>query len=327
VTAPDEQPPARSLSRTARALIVALAGAFSIIVIAFDVWHNPSGPTDFDQIWYAAKAVRAGLDPYVVIGPTGSMFHWDFPFYYPMTAVVVVMPFSFLPLIAARMAFAAISSALLAYGIVSRGPLWRLLIFASAPFLMASGSGQWTVLLTASLLIPALGVVYPAKPNLGAAYFVGQSHLRPRLWITAWLLIGATSFLVGGMWLPSWLAAVRTAPHFRPYVMHLGGPLLLLALLRWRRPEARLLAALAVVPHTTMIYETLPILLMAERRIECMGLVLLGGIAFVMQHLYVHGPDDATYIWKFGNVTLWLMYFPALVMILRRPNEGSVVRP
>lgn len=42
-------------------------------------------------------------------------------------------------------------------------------------------------------------------------------------------------------WPVDWLDALRGAPHYAPPVQRPGGFLLLLAFLRWRQPEARML--------------------------------------------------------------------------------------
>jgi hypothetical protein len=133
----------------------------------------------------------------------------------------------------------------------------------------------------------------------------------------------ALSFAVAGWWLPHWVAAIRSAGHFRPYVLHWGGPLLLLAALRWRRREARLLLAFAVVPQTTMIYETLPLLLIPRTRRECILLVTLANATAVIQLTVIRASSAAEYMWRHGDVALWLMYVPALIMVLRRPNETN----
>ena len=291
-------------------------------VVITDALYNPTGATDLDQLWHAARALRHGLDPYQVIGPGGAVFHWDWAFYYPLTAAVLLLPLSFLPLLAARVVFAMLSSGALAYGL-SAGPRWRLFVLASASFLWAAGSGQWSVLFTASLLIPWLAVIYPVKPNLAVAYVAGQDRLRTA-WLVGWAALVLVSVVIGGWWVPDWLAALGTAPHFRPYVFHIGGPLLLLAVLRWRQREARLLLAMSVVPMTTMIYETLPLLLIPATRRECLLLVVLANVASAVQLTLVHAPTEAEYIWRYGDITLWLVYVPALVMILRRANEGAV---
>jgi hypothetical protein len=35
----------------------------------------------------------------------------------------------------------------------------------------------------------------------------------------------------------------------------------------------------------------------------------------------VRAPDTPTYIWRLGEVTLWLVFIPALVIVLRRKNR------
>jgi hypothetical protein len=302
-----------------RAVIGGIAAIAAALLLLTDAWRNPTGTTDFDQVWYAARAVRQGLDPYDVIGPAGPFFRWDWRFYYPMTAVVLVMPLSFLPLLVARLVFVGASAGLLAYGLANRP--WRLVLLLSAPVVMGVHAAQWSLLFAGSVLLPALAVVSAVKPNLGAAVLLGQARRAAWLYaIAGSAALGVVSFAAAGWWIPSWLAAVRTAPHFRPYVMHLGGVLLLLALLRWRRPEARLLAAYALVPHTTVLYEAAPVLLVAETRRECLSLAVASGIAFLVQHS-VRAPDTPTYIWRLGEVTLWLVFMPALVIVLRRKNR------
>ena len=187
-----------------RAAIAGLSGIAAALLILNDAWRNPAGTTDFDQVWYAARAVRQGLDPYSVIGPTGPFFRWDWQFYYPMTAVMLVMPLSFLPLLAARVVFVAGSAALLAYGLAARP--WRLLLLLSAPVVMSIHAGQWSLLFAASLLIPSLAIVSAVKPNLGAAVLVGNS--RRAAWVYA--IVGSRYWPVARVYLT---IGIATAVH------------------------------------------------------------------------------------------------------------------
>jgi hypothetical protein len=95
-------------------------------------------------------------------------------------------------------------------------------------------------------------------------------------------------------------------------------------LLRWRRPEARLLLAMACIPQSTSLYETLPILLVARSFREALVFGLLSDAAFIGQRLVMDAPDTPTLQYRQGDVALWLLYVPALIAILRRPNEGQV---
>ncbi|HEU5304214.1 MAG TPA: hypothetical protein VFU40_06170, partial [Gemmatimonadales bacterium] len=95
---------------------------------------------------------------------------------------------------------------------------------------------------------------------------------------------------------------------------------LLLGLLKWRRPDGRLLAALALVPQTTALYETLPLALLCRNRPQAAGFAALTMLAHL---LYLLGPQGP---WPVGAEFQWwvllgLVYLPGLVLVLRRPNE------
>ena len=68
------------------------------------------------------------------------------------------------------------------------------------------------------------------------------------------------------------------APITRP-----GGVLVLLALLKWKRADARLLLALACVPHTTVPYETIPLFLIPQTWRQAWALWALALLAYVAQ--------------------------------------------
>jgi hypothetical protein len=266
------------------------------VAAGWGVWHahaDPRSTSDFDQVWYAARALRAGLDPYVVIGPGRAWFDWDWPFYYPLPAAVAVLPLSFLPPVTARLAFLALSGGALGWAVARWAPhAWPL----------------WVLV---------------AKPSIGLAVapYATRRSIAPGVIGCALLL--AASFAVEPHWLAGWIENIRHAPHIAPLVLRPGGQLLLLALLRWRRREARLMLGLAVVPYTTVLYETLPVFLTARSRREGILLALAKGIANVAQ-MFVTAPDTPTLIARQGIVMIVCVYLPALALILRRPNAGAM---
>ena len=96
---------------------------------------------------------------------------------------------------------------------------------------------------------------------------------------------------------------------------------LLLALFRWRRPEARLLAALACVPQNIGLYETVPLWLIPRNRWEgylLAGLSLLAALlqARVLPHA---GEPLAELMRARWPYVLVLVYLPALILALRPP--------
>src|ERR1051325_2518884 len=131
--------------------------------------------SDFDQLWVGARAMLRGVDPYTVVGP-GRELNWDY-LYYPAPAMVLAMPFTLVPLLAARAIFAALSAGTLAFALVRSAPV-RLLLFLSAPTLVAIGRGQFGPLIFASAFLPWLAWVGAAKPNIAVAVLPVSANIR-----------------------------------------------------------------------------------------------------------------------------------------------------
>jgi hypothetical protein len=283
--------------------------------------------SDLDQVWYAATALRHGVNPYDVIGPTGTLFHWSWPFYYPMPAVLLVLPLSFLPLAVARYVFVGVSSGLLAYG-ATRRAWFPLMLFASGAYVNAALVAQWSPLFTAAILLPGLAVMFPAKPTLGAicAAPISTSRRTAIAVLLGWIILAALSWVALPQWFASWRAAVRGAAHVRSLITLPGGFLLLAAVLKWRRPEARLLVAYAVVPHTTLLYEAIPAMLVPDTWQQMLTLTIGSILAYGIESTAIHANTAPTLIARQGMVTTLCIYLPALVLVLRRPNEGAAPR-
>jgi hypothetical protein len=307
----DERTPGRG-ARLAVAVLVALLAAALVST------RGPEYVSDFDQLLAGARALRAGGNPYSAVGP-GRAFTWPWPLYYPLPAVLGALPFSYMSLITARATFFGISSALLAFAI-TRESWHRLPVFASAAMMTAAGVVQWSPLVTAAALLPWLGALLAAKPNLGAALWLAAPSRRAALGAALFLL---ASLAVQPTWPAEWLAALRDAPHFRPPLLSLAGPTLLLALLRWRRPEARLLLALACVPQTGALYEVVPLFLIPAGWAGSALLALLTHVAqLVTSRLGPYATYDH-YNAVAAQVKVALIFLPCLAMVLRRPNVGE----
>ena len=69
------------------------------------------GASDFNQLWYAARALLSGGSPYAAVGP-GRTFDWPFPLFYPLPAVLVAVPFTALTPAGASMLFSGIAAVL-----------------------------------------------------------------------------------------------------------------------------------------------------------------------------------------------------------------------
>jgi energy-converting hydrogenase Eha subunit E len=286
---------------------------------------GPTFVSDFDPVWFGARVFASGGDPYAAVGP-GRAFEWLSPLYYPGNALLAMAPFGALPLQAARLLFAAVSAALLAYA-VTRDGMWRIIMFLSAPFWYAAIRSQWSPLIAAATLLPALGVLAALKPTVGAAVVFAQRNQRTQLiTIIASAALLLASLLVDPVWPRGWLASIKGAAQITAPIAHwrVGAPVLLLALLRWRRPEARLLVALACVPQSTIIYEGLYFMLIPRTRRGLLVASLGSYVGYLWQSYYaVTSATLEELHYGAGDALVACFYLPALVAILRRPNEGD----
>jgi hypothetical protein len=202
----------------------------------------------------------------------------------------------------------------------------QLFALATWPYILSVSLGQWGPLLMAATTIPAMGWVALIKPNLGVAFGAGYG-LRwarpPALWVNLFMAgaLLVTSFAVRPRWVGEWLTVLATpTPHLVAPIGIAGGVALLLALFRWRRPEARTLATLSLVPQTFSSYDSLLVFIVPQTRAQ--ALVLVAATTLVTAIVGFIGPA-ATYaetVHRFAPLRIALVYMPAVVMVLMRPN-------
>ena len=306
--------PTRQNRLSAAIAVGVLYGVWTVVLLALKRrYGQDSWAADFTHPWIAARALFDHRSPYQAVyeayPPYGRFF------LYPLPAALLTVPVALLPLHAAAGVAVAIAVTLLAYA-VTRHAYWPLLMFVSAPALRIADSVQiWAPLFTAAaILSPLLGLV-AAKPHVGLPVLAYQKSVRP---IAIAAVVGAglfgASFVVYPPWFAEWWTVLRTAPQtnsFRPPILNPLGALSALALLRWRRPEARLLLASAVLPQSPYFYDQVPLLLIPGSRWEMLVFVAVSQIAAAFAPIDVAGRR-------------WYMiaglYLPALVMILIRKN-------
>src|SRR2546423_400239 len=104
---------------------------------------------DFVQFHYHASVWLRGADPYAGGFPImrGARVVPE-PLFYPFPALLVVAPFTLLPIRIATAAFVAISATVLALGLVRRSPE-RLPLLLGSGFLVSLVLGQWSPIITA----------------------------------------------------------------------------------------------------------------------------------------------------------------------------------
>ena len=282
-------------SRVCISLMIGLAtGFFSWFLLA----HFRLGAGDFNWAVWAAQDLLAHRNPY------------DRPMQlYPLTCAIFGLPFVWLPLEVAGGAFYGLSSAVMAFGL-SRDGYHRLLVFLAYPYWAGLIEAQWSPLIVASSLFPLLLPATLAKPQLGLPVMLTASTKRGLL---ACVALGALSLLVMPRWPWFWVAHFQRYERFIPLLV-LPGPLLALALLRYRERDARFLFLMAAVPQR-WFYDTFVLWLIPKSPRE---IVWTSGLSWVVGvWRWYHHPHSYSQV---GRWMVLFMYLPMLVVVLVRPR-------
>ncbi len=307
-------PPEPSPPAFRQRLLVAIGIGIVSGIVAYLLHGRRGFWPDFVFPWAAARHLLAGRDPYVAL-PGGLPEPFESPLLYPLPTVLAAVPFATLSLAAAGGIMMGLSAALLAF-VVSRGGWYRLWMLASAPFVMAINLGQWSPLVAVAALEPSLGALATLKPNIGLAAF---AYRPSRRMVAGSVIVLLLSLVALPRWPVEWLYAVRSLPgHPAPILVLRGlGLVLLVAALRWRTPEGRLLLVSACVPQLLLFADQLPLLLVARTRGELVVLTACGQVGFIAWFLTLH--DGDLYVLKAAPYVLLSVFVPALVTVLRRP--------
>jgi hypothetical protein len=201
-------------------------------------WLNLSaqpftGAKDFTYPWRAARALLAGHNPYEVIVPSGP-YPFESRFPYPLPAALAAVPVAGLPAVVGAALFVGVSCGLLAWA-WGRDGMWRFWAFCSAPLVMTLALGQWSPLYRGRCCRARLPVGVQADDRARAvrvASVVADGG--------GGLAVCAACLLLVPTWPLDWVRAARETVGHPPPIARPLGWLPLLALVRWRLPEARL---------------------------------------------------------------------------------------
>lgn len=241
-----------------------------------------------------------------------------------MPAVLLWAPIARLPFLTASTLFNAGTAGVFVMAVTRRG-LIRAWVCGSIPFMFAMRFGQWSPLLCAACVYPWLSGLLVAKPNIGLPLFLARVRWRS---VGLCTLAVVLPTIFAPWWVGSWFFNVRSqmgqlTPHPVPLTMFAGtGVLLLAACLKWRRPEARLLVAMACVPQLPYWADQLPLLLIPVHRREVIGTVVVTLLGFTAWMLYALGRGD--FVDTIRPFAILCTYGPALAVVLRRPNTGEM---
>jgi len=291
-------------------LVLALAFVLGCRLLLY-AWM-PDRHSDFDFLYDAAARLVRGENPYLLATQS-------FP--YPLPAVLLAVPFTAISLGLARPIFDVLVGWAFVYALWRyRGP-YSLLALLSGAYLFAMGNGQTTPLMVAAILVPALGFLLAVKPNTSASLLIA----RPS-WIA---VLGVSLFLVLSLVvLPSWprdwwMALPLDQSELVPPVLRPFGFVLLLAALRWRLPEGRLIFANAWIPQTTLPYELVSLALIPTNRLEMVIFAAGSWIAVAAGDRLHLSYSLAGWTVTGSPVTLCAVYLPMLYLVLRRSSRSG----
>ncbi|GLC26666.1 hypothetical protein [Roseisolibacter agri] len=324
------------VARRSRRMGVAAAVALAAAAVTYRAQlrlASEGGPADLAAPLRAAALFARGEDVYALFGPGRALAA---PLNYPATSLLPLVPLADLPLPLAAALFVGTGMGLAAFASTASA-WWPLFALLSWPALLACRAGQWAPLLTAAALLPGAGWLLACKPNVGVALAV--QRLDRRWW--TWTVVGGVALLAATLlrrpdWPLMWWralsgagdAAAGTARMRGIFLLPIAnplGPLLLLALARWRRPEARLLLALACVPQVTMGYEVLPLLVALPRsRVQALGLAVGSWLFAFAYAQWALAPTVVATLSRARWLLIFFFWLPGLALVLGRPNVGAV---
>jgi hypothetical protein len=191
-------------------------------------------------------------------------------------------------------------------------------VFLAYPYWAGMLTVQWSVIIAASAFFPYLLPVTMAKPQIGLPVFLTRAG---RGGVVACLIVGALSLIVLPRWPLLWIAQLKHYEHFIPLLI-LPGPLLLLAMFRYRDRDAILLLLAACMPQR-WFFDSFVLWLIPKSRREILATVLLSWGAGFWR--WFHVPHN------FNEVGRWaviFLYLPMAVVVLTRPyrNQSSASR-
>lgn len=288
-----------------RLLIAAAIGMVSATLCWLVLTNFQRDGGDFTWAVRAARDLLAGRDPY------NHPFH-EYAIPYPLPAAFVGLPFAGLPDELAGALFFGISSALLAFGLTKHG-YGRLLIFLAYPYWDALLCVQWSPLIMAAAFLPALLPIVLVKPHI--ALPVALTHLNRRGIILS-AIVAAASIAVLPNWPLHWLSQLGSYQRFFP-VLLIPGPLLLLALLRYREQDARLLVLAALMPQR-WIYDSFILWLVPKQPRAILVTAVLSWGSWLWRSFFPFHTIE-----QVGTTVVICCYIPMLGAVLARRRAAE----
>jgi hypothetical protein len=152
-----------------------------------------------------------------------------------------------------------------------------------------------------------------AKPQIGLPIFLTRLSRRG---FFACVIVGALSLILMPRWPLLWIGQLGNYEHFIPLLV-LPGPLLLLALWRYRDRDAILLLLAGCMPQR-WFFDSFILWLIPKSHREIVWTVFLSWGAGLWR--WYHPPHSFTQV---GRWTVLFIYLPMLGIVLSRKNQPS----
>jgi hypothetical protein len=284
-----------------RITVAAVVGVASGTFCWFLLQHLHQDAADFRWALHLAQRLLARQNPY------------DTPLeQYPLPAALFALPFLRVPPEIAAGLFYGISSALLAFGLTGEG-YGRLWVFLAFPYWAGVLTAQWPTIIVASAFFPVLLPATMMKPQVGLPVFLTRLSRRG---VLACVFVAALSFAVLPQWPFLWLRQTQYYEHFIPLLVF-PGPLLLLALLRYRDRDAWLLLLVALMPQR-WFFDSFTLWLIPRSRRQILLTAFFSWGAGIWR--WYHLPSSFTEV---GRVAVIFLYLPTLLVLLLRSGPTS----
>lgn len=285
----------------ARAVIAGVMGCAAGLYCWLLLSHLRLGAADFQWAIAAARSIVKGQNPYGLSAE-----------FYPVPAALFGLPFLAVRQEIAGAIFYGASTGLLAFGLTRSG-YNRLLIFLAFPYWAGLVTAQWAPLLMSAAFFPLAMMAVLAKPQIGIPLFLTYPSKKGAMTCIA---LFALSVAIMPRWLRDWALKIRHFGDFYP-ILIFPGPLLLLALLRFRDKDARLLLITAFMPQR-WFYDAFILWLVPKSRREILFTVAVSWGAGVWR--WYHQPHS---LHEIGLWTVLFLYLPMLAVVLARSFSGK----
>jgi hypothetical protein len=288
-------------------LILAALIGFVVGIISIYILHFHGG-MDFMHMVTTTRNWISGEDIYL---PLRYNYAPD-AVIYPFSAYLVFIPLAWMPNAIGIGIFMGLACGVLAWLIFRSSNNWYLILFLSWPFAYNVIVSQFApyaicIFFSASFLPMIL-----IKPQLALPFTLIKRPNRFGLILTFLLLI--VSLIIYPSWPFESLKSLHIQNYsgFQPLFLLPFGPLIVLALIRYREKRAWLLVLMALMPQR-VVYDQLGVLLVAGNRKQLIFLVLCSWITLPAVVIY-EGWGNLPFGW-----TQWILfssYLPALLVLL-----------